>query len=62
MLQVIPQRTPSQVGVALAVAVHAVHDVPHDAGSVLLTHMPAQRWKPVSHAKPQLVPSQVALA
>jgi len=62
MLQLMPQLTPSHVGVALAVAVHAVHDVPHDAGSELLTHMPPQRWNPVSHVKPQLEPSHVALA
>ena len=54
---------PSQVAVPLAGAVHAVHDdVPQLLTLVLDTQVEPHRWKPLLHAKPQLVPLHVAIA
>ena len=61
-MQAYPQATPLHVGEALAGAVHAVHDEPHVAMSMLLTHTPPHRWKPALHAKPHVVPSHVVVA
>ena len=38
-----------------------VHDAPQVAALVLLAHVAPQAWKPVAHALPQVVPSQLAL-
>jgi hypothetical protein len=61
-LHVKPQLVPSHVPTALAGTVHAVHEAPHVAGELLLTHAPAHSWNPALHVKPQLVPSHVAVA
>jgi hypothetical protein len=39
-----------------------VHDAPHVAMSLLLAHAPLHMWKFALQLKPQLVPSQVAVA
>lgn len=39
----------------------AEHDAPHVARALLLTQSPRHRWKPVLHATPHEVPSQVAV-
>jgi hypothetical protein len=51
-----------QPGVALAGAVHGVHDVPHELGEVLSEQRPLQLWKPELHAVRHWVPSQVTVA
>jgi hypothetical protein len=62
VLQDIPQLVPSHVGLALAVVVHAVHEAPQLAVSVLLTQALPQRWYPALHTKPQPVVPHVAVA
>ncbi len=42
-LQLKPHAVPLHVAVALAGAVHATHELPHDATDVLLTHAPAHK-------------------
>jgi len=63
-LQANPHAVPSHVEVAFAGgAGHATHElVPQLAVLLLLTHTPAQRWKPALHVKPQETPLHVAVA
>lgn len=53
---------PLQVGVAFAGGLQVVQLMPHVAGSVLDTHVPPHLWKPVTHSKPQVLPSHVETA
>ena len=63
MPQVKPHEVPSQVAVAFAGGVQAVHDVaPQLEVLPFETHALPHRWKPALQVKPHLVPSQVGLA
>ena len=54
------QAVPSQVAKPLTGAGQAVHEGPHEAGLLLETQTPPQRWKPVLQAVMHAVPLQVA--
>jgi hypothetical protein len=52
---------PSQVAEPPVGCTHALHDVvPQLPTSLLLTHLPPQRWYPVAHDNAQLPPTHCA--
>jgi hypothetical protein len=57
-----PQVVPSHVASPPVGATHGVHDVPHVVGNLSSAQTLPQRWKPALQVKPQVAPSQVALA
>jgi hypothetical protein len=59
-LQLIPQLVPSHVATPLAGTAHAVHELPQFAVLVLLTHAPAQLWKPALQEMPHTPAVHVA--
>ncbi len=57
-----PHETPLHVAVELAGGAHATHElVPQLFVLLLLTHTPAQLWKPALQAQPHETPSQVTV-
>jgi hypothetical protein len=56
-----PQVPPVQVAVPPMGTAHAVHDEPHVATSVLLTHLPLQRWKPLAHESEHVPETQMGV-
>ena len=58
----IPHVSFTHVAVPPAGAGHGEHDAPHDAGSVLLTHLPAHAWNCTLHANAHAPPVQLDVA